>query len=75
MYGYRNVLVLLEINIFFQSIEDCKAIMLNRGLLFLKKLNEARGKIVKLAMQFIVDDSVIWIYFSCILCIYFILSL
>lgn len=32
--------------------------MLNRGLLFLKKLNEARAKIVKLAGQFIVDGSV-----------------
>ncbi|KAI4459318.1 translation initiation factor eif-2b subunit alpha [Holotrichia oblita] len=39
------------------SIEDCKVIMLNRGLLFLKKLNEARAKIVKLAGQFIVDGS------------------
>ncbi|KRT82694.1 hypothetical protein AMK59_4475, partial [Oryctes borbonicus] len=39
------------------SIEECKKIMSDRGLLFLKKLNEARAKIVKLAGQFIVDGS------------------
>lgn len=32
--------------------------MLNRGTLFLKKLNESRGKIVKLALQFITNGAV-----------------
>lgn len=32
--------------------------MLNRGHVFIKKLDEARGKIVKLAANFIEDGSV-----------------
>lgn len=32
--------------------------MLNRGKLFLKKLNEERGKIVKLAVHFITHKAV-----------------
>ncbi|GJQ82051.1 hypothetical protein Trydic_g6925 [Trypoxylus dichotomus] len=44
------------------SIEECKKIMSDRGLLFLKKLNEARAKIVKLAGQFIVDGCQILIH-------------
>lgn len=32
--------------------------MLRRGLLFLKTLDEARGKIVKLASQFITNGAV-----------------
>lgn len=32
--------------------------MLNRGHLFLQKLDEARGKIIKLASQFITNGAV-----------------
>lgn len=45
-------------NVLFQTFDECKQIMLERGLLFLQKLEEARGKIVKLAGQFIIDGSV-----------------
>ncbi|KAJ8979922.1 hypothetical protein NQ317_003664 [Molorchus minor] len=38
-----------------RTFEECKAIMLNRGHIFIKKLDEARGKIVKLAAKFIGD--------------------
>lgn len=34
----------------------CKNIMLERGVLFLERLNQARGKIVKSASKFIVDN-------------------
>lgn len=43
---------------FFQCFDECKKIMLNRGHVFIKKLDEARGKIVKLAANFIEDGSV-----------------
>ncbi|XP_060523720.1 translation initiation factor eIF-2B subunit alpha isoform X2 [Cylas formicarius] len=39
------------------SFSECKQIMLNRGTLFLKKLGEARSKIVKNASKFILDGS------------------
>ncbi|XP_050305791.1 translation initiation factor eIF-2B subunit alpha [Anthonomus grandis grandis] len=39
------------------SFNECKKIMLDRGELFLKKLDEARGKIVKFASKFILDGS------------------
>ncbi|XP_066248434.1 translation initiation factor eIF2B subunit alpha [Euwallacea similis] len=39
------------------SFGECKAIMLDRGNLFLKKLHEARGKIVRFASKFIMDGS------------------
>ncbi|XP_066150948.1 translation initiation factor eIF2B subunit alpha [Euwallacea fornicatus] len=39
------------------SFGECKAIMLDRGNLFLKKLSEARGKIVRFASKFITDGS------------------
>nr|CAD7442137.1 unnamed protein product [Timema bartmani]CAD7585631.1 unnamed protein product [Timema genevievae] len=38
-----------------KTFEACKSIMLHRGQLFLKKLMEARGKVAKLAADFIVD--------------------
>lgn len=44
-------------NFKFQPFDECKQIMLERGLLFLTKLDEARGKIVKLATRFINDGS------------------
>lgn len=44
--------------LFFQCFDECKKIMLNRGHVFLKKLDEARGKIVKLAANFIEDGTV-----------------
>lgn len=37
------------------SFEECREIMLDRGNLFLKNLNEARGKIAKSACKFITD--------------------
>lgn len=37
--------------------EECKRILLDRGHLFIKRLDEARGKIVKLASNFIEDGS------------------
>ncbi|KAG5898584.1 hypothetical protein JTB14_016596 [Gonioctena quinquepunctata] len=40
-----------------RSFDECKKIMLDRGHLFIKKLDEARGKIVKLAANFIEDGS------------------
>ncbi|CAH2006304.1 unnamed protein product [Acanthoscelides obtectus] len=40
-----------------RCFSDCKKIMLDRGHLFIKKLDEARGKIVKLASKFIEDGS------------------
>ncbi|ERL94012.1 hypothetical protein D910_11296 [Dendroctonus ponderosae] len=39
------------------SFQECKQIMLHRGNLFLNKLGEARGKIVKFASKFIADGS------------------
>ncbi|CAG9765233.1 unnamed protein product [Ceutorhynchus assimilis] len=39
------------------SFTECKKIMLERGNLFLRKLDEARGKIVKFASKFILDGS------------------
>ncbi|CAG9837912.1 unnamed protein product [Diabrotica balteata] len=39
------------------GFDECKQIMLDRGHLFIKKLDEARGKIVKLAANFIEDGS------------------
>lgn len=42
----------------FQCFDECKKIMLNRGHVFIKKLDEARGKIVRLAANFIEDGSV-----------------
>ncbi|KAF5305506.1 hypothetical protein FQA39_LY01597 [Lamprigera yunnana] len=41
----------------YKVFEECKEIMLTRGNLFLKKLLEAKSKIVKLGTQFIVDGS------------------
>lgn len=41
----------------FSTFSDCKKIMLDRGEIFLKKLQEARGKVGKLASSFIVDGS------------------
>ncbi|BES97520.1 translation initiation factor eif-2b [Nesidiocoris tenuis] len=43
----------------YPSFNQCKETMLERGQLFLKKLEEARPKIAKLASSFIVDGSVI----------------
>ncbi|XP_057670226.1 translation initiation factor eIF-2B subunit alpha [Diorhabda carinulata] len=40
-----------------RDFEKCKTIMLDRGHLFINKLDEARGKIVKLAANFIEDGS------------------
>ncbi|VEN38032.1 unnamed protein product [Callosobruchus maculatus] len=40
-----------------RCFSDCKKIMLDRGHLFIKKLDEARGKIVRLASKFIEDGS------------------
>ncbi|XP_049842812.1 translation initiation factor eIF-2B subunit alpha isoform X1 [Schistocerca gregaria] len=40
-----------------ETFAECKAIMLHRGKLFLKKLMEARGKVAKLASNFIIDGS------------------
>ncbi|XP_018331085.1 translation initiation factor eIF-2B subunit alpha [Agrilus planipennis] len=40
-----------------ETFDECKEIMLNRGHLFIKNLNEAKGKIAKRASQFIVDGS------------------
>lgn len=45
----------------FQTFDECKKIMLARGKLFLKRLDEARGKIVKHALKFIVDGCVSFI--------------
>ncbi|CAG9864122.1 unnamed protein product [Phyllotreta striolata] len=42
-----------------REFEKCKKIMLDRGHLFIKKLEEARGKIVKLSANFIEDGCVI----------------
>ncbi|KAF2893433.1 hypothetical protein ILUMI_12739 [Ignelater luminosus] len=39
------------------TFAECKQIMLDRGKLFLDKLNQARGRIVKLASQFIIDGT------------------
>jgi len=39
------------------SFSECKQIMLNRGDLFLNKLDEARGKITRFASKFILDGS------------------
>lgn len=39
------------------TFAECKEIMLHRGNLFLKRLNETRGKIAKLASPFILDGS------------------
>ncbi|KAF5302484.1 hypothetical protein FQR65_LT08574 [Abscondita terminalis] len=41
----------------FHTFDECKEIMLKRGELFLKKLSEAKGKIMKLGSQFIIDGS------------------
>lgn len=42
-----------------KTFEECKQIMLARGELFLKKLDQTRDKIVKLGSQFIVDGCTI----------------
>ncbi|XP_012268409.1 translation initiation factor eIF-2B subunit alpha [Athalia rosae] len=39
------------------SFADCKGIMIQRGKLFYEKLFAARGKVAKLAAQFIIDGS------------------
>ncbi|KAL3276546.1 hypothetical protein HHI36_011921 [Cryptolaemus montrouzieri] len=40
-----------------ETFEEAKQIMLNRGNLFLEKLNQARGKIVKSASKFVIDGA------------------
>ncbi|KAL1132440.1 hypothetical protein AAG570_010395, partial [Ranatra chinensis] len=40
-----------------ESLAGCKKIMLHRGKVFLKKLQETRGKVSKLASTFIFDSS------------------
>lgn len=44
--------------LFWKHVDECKQLMMNRGYMFLEDLNAARGKIVKLASQFITDGSV-----------------
>lgn len=39
------------------SFRDCKQLMLDRGNICLKKFDEARGKISKLASKFLIDGS------------------
>lgn len=41
-----------------KNFKHCKKVMLERGNLFLKKLNGARDKVAKLASAFITDGSV-----------------
>lgn len=41
----------------YHTFDECKEIMLKRGNLFLKKLKEAKGKVMKLGSQFIIDGS------------------
>lgn len=50
---FRRFITLAKLDT--QPFEECKQIMMKRGLQFLQKLGEARGKIVKLASQFIQD--------------------
>ncbi|GLV31113.1 eukaryotic translation initiation factor 2B subunit alpha [Carabus blaptoides fortunei] len=52
---FRRFITLAKLDT--KTFDECKQIMLERGLLFLEKLEEARGKIVKLAGQFIIDGS------------------
>ncbi|CAG9824000.1 unnamed protein product, partial [Phaedon cochleariae] len=40
-----------------RDFDECKKIMMDRGHLFIKKLDDSRGKIVKLASNFIGDGS------------------
>lgn len=41
-----------------KTMDECKAILVNRGEIFLNKLMQARPIIAKLAAQFITDDCV-----------------
>lgn len=42
----------------FQSFDECKSIMVHRGKMFLKKLEESRGKVAEQANRFIIDGCV-----------------
>lgn len=41
-----------------KTVDECKAIMLNRGQIFLKKLKESRQIVAKKASHFITDGCV-----------------
>lgn len=55
-----NFLFKYFLRLILQNFEEVRKIMLDRGNIFLERLNQTRGKIVKSASKFIVDGSVLF---------------
>lgn len=58
IYFYYENLFTSLIFVCIQSFAECKGIMLDRGKVFYEKLVAARGKVAKVAANFITDGSV-----------------